>query len=133
MSTAIKPKHIGRNICRIREIKGMKQEALAMAIGVSQQTVSNIEASENVDDEKINTIAEALGVSPEAIKNYSDEAVINYFNTFNDPNFSNSNGAFSQNQQCTFNPIDKIVELFERLLQAEKDKVEYLEKSQKEK
>ncbi|MEN2402912.1 helix-turn-helix transcriptional regulator [Flavobacterium sp. MC2016-06] len=128
MSIATKPKHIGRNICRIRELKGMKQEALAFAIGVSQQTVSNIESSENVDEDKINLIAEALGVSAEAIKNYSDEAVINYFNTFNDTDFSNSQGAFSQNQACTFNPLDKVVELFERLVQAEKDKVEYLEK-----
>lgn len=31
MSTATKPKHIGRNISRIRELKDMKQEALAQA------------------------------------------------------------------------------------------------------
>lgn len=29
---------------------------------------------------------------------------------------------------CTFNPLDKVVELYERLVQAEKEKVEYLEK-----
>jgi len=29
---------------------------------------------------------------------------------------------------CNFNPLDKVVELYERLVQAEKDKVEYLEK-----
>jgi len=45
MSTATKPKHIGRNISRIRELRGMKQEALAIAIGMSQQTISNIEGS----------------------------------------------------------------------------------------
>ncbi len=43
MSTATKPKHIGRNISRIRELRGMKQEALAISIGVSQQSVSNRE------------------------------------------------------------------------------------------
>ncbi len=80
MSTATKPKHIGRNISRIRELRGMKQEALAFAIGMSQQSVSSIESSENVDEEKLNAIAEALGVSAEAIKNYSDDAVINYGN-----------------------------------------------------
>ncbi|WP_281632076.1 helix-turn-helix domain-containing protein [Flavobacterium luteolum] len=129
MSTAVKPKHIGRNISRIRELKGMKQEALAMAIGVTQQTVSNIEASENVDEEKLNQIAEALEVTVEAIKNFSEEAVFNYFNTFND---AVSNSSFGQgannNYDCTFNPLDKVVELYERLVQAEKDKVEYLEK-----
>ncbi|OMQ11282.1 helix-turn-helix domain-containing protein [[Flexibacter] sp. ATCC 35103] len=128
MSTATKPKHIGRNISRIRELRGMKQEALAFAIGLSQQSVSNIEGSENVDDEKLNAIAEVLGVSAEAIKNYSDEGVINYFNTFNAEAFTNSHGAFGSYDQFTFNPIDKVVELYERLVQAEKDKVEYLEK-----
>ncbi len=29
---------------------------------------------------------------------------------------------------CTFNPLDKVVELYERLVQAEKDKTAYLEK-----
>ncbi len=123
MSTAVKPKHIGRNISRIRELKGMKQEALAMAIGVTQQTVSNIEASENVDDEKLNQIAEALEVSIESIRNFSEEGVINYFNNIYD------HGAFNKHfENCTFNPLDKVVELYERLVQAEKDKVEYLEK-----
>jgi DNA-binding XRE family transcriptional regulator len=52
MSTATKPKHIGRNISRIRELREMKQEALAIAIGVSQQTISNIENSETVEEDK---------------------------------------------------------------------------------
>ncbi|PRZ28257.1 helix-turn-helix domain-containing protein [Flavobacterium granuli] len=128
MNTATKPKHIGRNISRIRELKGIKQEALAIAIGVSQQSVSNIEASENINEEKLLEVAKALGVTAEAIKNFSEEAMINYFNTFNDTDFSNSQGAFGHNHQCTFNPLDKVVELYERLVQAEKEKVEYLEK-----
>lgn len=129
METATKPKHIGRNISRIRELRGMKQEALAIAIGVSQQSVSNIEASETVDEEKLKAIAEVLGVSAEAIKNYSDDTVFNIIgNTYHD-------NASSLNYNCTFNPIDKLIEaydenrkLYERLVQAEKDKVEYLEK-----
>jgi transcriptional regulator with XRE-family HTH domain len=131
MSTAIKPKHIGRNISRIREIRGMKQEALAIAIGVSQQYVSSIEGSETVDEERLQTIAEALGVSTEVIKNFSDEAVFNIIgNTVN----NHDNASFFQ-YQPTFNPLDKLVEsfeenkkLYERLVQAEKEKNEYLEK-----
>ena len=45
-------------------------------------------------------------------------------------NMDTSTGAFN-NYNCTFNPIEKIVELYERLVQAEKDKVEYLEKLMK--
>lgn len=126
MSTTSKPKHIGRNISRIRELKGMKQEALAIAIGLSQQTVSNIEASETVDEDKLVEIAKALGVTKEAIENFSEESVFNFFNNFHD--HSSISGAQGINNNCTFNPLDKVIELYERLVQAEKDKVEYLEK-----
>ena len=126
MNTATKPKHIGRNISRIRELRGMKQEALATAIGVSQQSVSNIEGSETIDEEKLKVIAEALGVSAEAIKNYSDETVLN--NIQNNYEGSVIHGGPTVNNNCTFNPLDKVVELYERLVQAEKEKVEYLEK-----
>jgi transcriptional regulator with XRE-family HTH domain len=130
MSTTTKPKHIGRNISRIRELRGMKQEALAFAIGVSQQTVSNMENSETIEEDKLQAIAEVLGVSADVIKNFSDEAVFNiigntYHNTSSD---SSTLIASSMNYQPTFNPLDKVVELYERLVQAEKEKVEYLEK-----
>jgi transcriptional regulator with XRE-family HTH domain len=126
MSTASKPKHIGRNISRIRELRGMKQEALAMAIGMSQQTISNIEGSETVDEDKLQLIAQELGVSAEAIKNYSDEAIFN--NIQNNYEGSVVHTGPTVNHNCTFNPLDKVVELYERLVQAEKDKVSYLEK-----
>jgi transcriptional regulator with XRE-family HTH domain len=126
MSTVTKPKHIGRNISRIRELRGMKQEALAIAIGISQQSISNIEGSEIVDDEKLQKIAEVLGVSAEAIKNYSDETVLNVINnTFSSHDNSTINAV---NVQPNFNPLDKVIELYERLVLAEKEKIEYLEK-----
>ncbi|MEO5777790.1 MAG: helix-turn-helix transcriptional regulator [Flavobacterium sp.] len=123
MNTTTKPKHIGRNISRIRELRGMKQEALAMAIGVSQQTISNIEGSETIDDDKLQLIAKELGVSAEAIKGFSEDVVFQIIgNTYND-------NASSINYGCTFNPIDKLIEayeenkkLYERLLEAEKKK-----------
>jgi transcriptional regulator with XRE-family HTH domain len=134
MDTTNKPKHIGRNISRIRELRNMKQEALAQALGVSQQTVSNIENSEEVEEKTLAKVADALGVSAEAIKHFSEENVITYFNNFYDS--QGSFGSFATNQnQCTFNPIDKFVEVFEenkklyeRLLDAEKEKNTYLEK-----
>ncbi|MEL1254434.1 helix-turn-helix transcriptional regulator [Flavobacterium sp. DGU38] len=132
MSTATKPKHIGRNISRIRELRGMKQEALAAAIGISQQTVSGIEGSEEVDSKKLVEIAKALGVTVEAIENFSEESVFNFFNNFYDNSANNGQGNGNTNHNaCTFNPLDKVVELYERLVQAEKDKVEYLEKLMK--
>ena len=134
MSTLSKPNHIGRKISRIRELRDMKQEALAQAMGISQQTISAIENSEAIEEERLIEVAKALGVTVEAIKNFSEEAAINYFNNIHDNDFSHSNGAIHANN-CSFNPLDKLMEaveenknLYERLLQAEKDKIEYLEK-----
>ncbi|WP_289021641.1 helix-turn-helix transcriptional regulator [uncultured Salegentibacter sp.] len=134
MTTTTKPNHIGRKIARIRELRGMKQETLAEELGISQQSVSSLEKSETLEDEKLESVAKILGVTKEAIENFSDENVINYFNNFYD-NSSPQGNSFNQGMYATFNPLDKLVEayeenkkLYERLVQAEKDKVTYLEK-----
>lgn len=133
METTTKPAHIGRKISRIRELRGIKQESLAMELGVSQQSISRMESSETVEDALLERVAKILGVPVEGIKNFSDEAVVNYFNTFNDSSFSNSNGALSNHGTFTFNPLDKLMEaieenkaLYERLLKSEQEKVELL-------
>jgi len=134
MSTLTKPNHIGRKISRIRELRDMKQEALAQALGTNQQAVSIMENSESIDDDRLKEVAKALGVTVEAIKNFSEENMVNYFNTFTDQ----SAGTF--NNHCTFNPLDKMMEvvdenrkLYERLLESEKEKIAYLEKFFKDK
>ncbi len=118
--------HIGRKISRIRELRDMKQEALAQAMGTNQQAISMMENSESIDEEKLVEVAKALGVTPEAIKNFSEENVINYFNNFYD-NSSNTGVIANNPNHCSFNPLDKLVEayeenkkLYERLLEAEK-------------
>jgi len=124
MSTTAKPNHIGRKISRIRELRDMKQEALAQALGTNQQAISIMENSETIEEEKLIEVAKALGVSVDAIKNFSEDAVLNIIgNTYHDSSVVNGN-AFN----CNFNPLDKVIELYERLLQAEKDKNDYLEK-----
>lgn len=126
METTVK-KHIGRNISRIREMKGMKQETLAEILGISQQKMSVIENTEELDDTKLNEIAKALEVPANAIREYSDEKMLNIIN-------STITDSPIYNNFCNFNPLDKLVEaydenkkLYERLLQAEKEKTTYLE------
>ena len=132
METLTKPSntHIGRKISRIRELCNIKQETLASELGVSQQSVSRMEQSQVLEDDVLEKIAKVLGVTTDAIKNFSEEAVVNYFNTFNQ---SVSSSNFGHNNTCTFNPLDKLMEiveenknLYERLLQAEKEKIELL-------
>jgi transcriptional regulator with XRE-family HTH domain len=134
METASKPvnNHIGRKISRIRELRGIKQEVMATELGVSQQTVSRIEQSETIEDDVLAKVAAVLGVSTDAIKNYSDEAVI--YNIQNNYEGSNNHGP-NVGHQFNFNPIEKLIEvyeenkkLYERLLQAEKEKNDFLKK-----
>src|SRR5689334_12748371 len=94
-----KPTHIGRKISRLRELKEMKQETLAEALGISQQAVSKIEQSETVEDLTLERIGKVLGFSPEVIKNYNDEAVINNIQT-NYETIAPNNGTFNS---CNFN------------------------------
>lgn len=101
-------------------------------MGVSQQTVSRYESSDTLEDDVLDKIAKAQNVSVQAIKEFSEEATFNIVaNTFNDT--FNENSAFIS-YYPTFNPIGKIVQLYdekvalyERMLQAEKEKVGLLE------
>ncbi|MEH6658052.1 helix-turn-helix domain-containing protein [Leeuwenhoekiella marinoflava] len=128
--TTTKPNHIGRKIARIRELRGMKQETLAEELGISQQSVSTLEKSETVDAKKLERVAQVLGVTKEGIENFSEEAVFNIIGN----TVTNHDNSSLFAYQPTFNPLDKLVEayeenkkLYERLVQAEQDKVNYLE------
>jgi transcriptional regulator with XRE-family HTH domain len=117
--------HEGRNVKRIREILQIKQEALADNLGVSQQTVSLLEQKEALDPDMVKRIADALKVSEDAIKNFSEESAYTYFNTFTDHSTA---GGFFGNYNTINNPIEKIIELYERLLQVEREKNELLQR-----
>lgn len=124
--------HEGRNVKRIREILGIKQDALAMELGLSQQAISALEQKEKIDDKILVDVSKVLKVPVEAIKNMTDDSAANFINTFNDQSINN--GPLG-NFQCTFNPLEKYVEameenkkLYERLLQTEREKVALLEK-----
>ena len=68
------------------------------------------QTSEHVDDDRLEEVSKALGVSAEAIKNFNEDAALNIIsNTFSD--FKDN--AIANANHCTFNPIDKIVELYE--------------------
>ena len=125
----LKAPHIGRKIERIRELKGMKQETLASLVGVSQQTISRIEKSEEVDEAKLKQIADALQVSVDAIKNFNEEAIINYISNTN----NNHDSAVNAIIYYQLSPVEKIAELYERLLKSEREKNELLEAQLKKK
>ena len=97
MKEELKTSHIihqGRNVKKIREISGMKQESLAIQLGLTQQAVSQLEQKEVLDTRQLEEISRILKVSPDVIKNMTDDAANNFINTFNDQS--------GFNFQCTF-------------------------------
>ncbi|RFM28091.1 XRE family transcriptional regulator [Deminuibacter soli] len=120
--SAMPTKHEGKNIKRIREILGIKQDTLASELGLTQQAISQLEQKDVIDSESMQQVARALKVPAEAIKNFSEDLAINVIssNTFNDHSANNLN------YQCSFNPIDKVVELYERMLREKDDLIEKL-------
>lgn len=107
--------HIGKKISRIRELRGMKQESLAAELGISQQAVSKIEQSAEVEEDALERIAKVLGVTVEGLKHFTEDSVFNNINNFHDNSIQNN-----------FNPIEKVIELYERLLQSEREKNDLL-------
>ena len=124
-------RHVGRNLQRIRVYLGMKQEALAADLGVNQQVISKIEKQEEIEEGFLKRIAEVLGISEEVIKDFDDEKTIFNINHHNYKDANISEGATTYAIVQQINPLEKIVELYERLLKSEQDKIEILKKYMK--
>ena len=83
----VNQRHVGRNLQRIRVYLGMKQEALASDLGVSQQEISRIEKQDEIEDGLLTKIAEVLGISTDVIKDFDVEKAICNINNYKDARF----------------------------------------------
>lgn len=106
MEAAVKKTNHGANVRRWREWRNINQDVLAEQIGVSQATLSSYEKKEKLEQEILDKIAKALEIPVEAITELEQGTAINIISsTFHD------NSAI--NNYPTFNPIDKVVELYD--------------------
>jgi len=116
---------IGRKIEAVRRFRGITLTGLGEALGISKQAVSKIERTEQMDDDRLNEVAKALGVNADVIKNLSEQTAINIVSgTLHD----NAGSVF---YNPAFNPIDKVVELYERMLKEKNELIEKLMKDKK--
>lgn len=116
--------HIGRKIERIRRLRGMTQTDLGELLGVTKQAISKMEQTEKVEDEKLKQVAEALGVTEDGLKKFTEETVLYYTNNF----YENSNatatniGTVSNVENINQFSMEQAVKLFEELLKIEREK-----------
>lgn len=125
--------HEGRNVKRFREMLGIKQDALAYELGDdwNQKKISLLEQKETIDTPLLQQISLALKIPVEAFKNFDEDAAINIIaNTIT----NNDNGAVVNNNP-TFHPIDKLIQLhedkialYERMLKEKEEMMARLEK-----
>ena len=106
---------------------GIKQETLALELGDdwTQKKISLLEAKEEIEPALLQQVATVLKVPAEAIENFDEQAAINIIsNTFTD--FKDQ--AVANANHCSFNPLDKVVELYERMIKDRDQMIQRLEK-----
>jgi transcriptional regulator with XRE-family HTH domain len=109
--------HLGLKIRKIREIKNLDQTYLAKKLGISQSAYSDLEKGKvKINDTKLSQIAEALEVTPEVIKYFNDAVA---FNSCIQSGYSNT---------YHINPLDKITELYDKLLHEKDLRIQQLHK-----
>lgn len=131
--------HQGRNVKRFREMRGLKQEGLALELGDdwTQKKISLLEAKEEIEPEILKQVANALKMPVEVFTDLDEDSAFNIIsNTFhNNSHDSSSLIASAMNYQPTFNAIDKVIqlydekiELYERMLKDKNEMIEKLER-----
>jgi transcriptional regulator with XRE-family HTH domain len=119
-------RHTGKNIKAIREILRVKQEVLADALGVSQQSISLMEQRETVEADLLQKIANILKVPVEAIENFREDAAVSYIaNTYNNTNNDSVNNGVQYNPMFNYY-ADKLIDLYERMLKEKDAAIEQL-------
>jgi len=133
----VKNTHHGHAIKRYRHTLGIKQEALAADMGISQALVSFYEQKKVIEDDMIDNFAIALNIAPELIKELEEDPVtiIIENNTFENKEGNNIAYLENDNSTNTYNPIEQILALnkektalYERMLELENEKIALLEK-----
>ena len=106
--------HIGRKIEKVRVLRGFTQTELGERLGgISKQAISKLEQTEVIDEDRIEEVAKALGVTPSGLKKFNEESVL-----YATANFYEGSHSVNTNINTIVNdPIDKIIEFYEKRLQ----------------
>lgn len=120
--------HHGHNIRRTRIEKNIKQEAMADLVHLSQPAISKYENLKVIDEEMLLRFARALNVPVEYLKTLEEEAPSVVFENITNNNNATGSSGVVMNDLNNFNPLEKLTELYERMLKERDEKIIALEK-----
>jgi transcriptional regulator with XRE-family HTH domain len=114
---------LAKKIRKIREIKGLSQENIALDLNISSSHYAKMKRGEaKIPLNILDKIAQIYGLQIEALLTFDEQ------NIFNQPNSQNAIGFYGNN---IMNPIDKLQELYERLLKSKDDEIAFLKEQLK--
>lgn len=123
-------RHLGLNVRHIRDMLCIKQQTLADKMGISQQSISNIENKAHIEKKTLEKIAIALEVPVALIENLNLDEVI--YNIQNNYDAENAYQMKSQNNNTT-NSLDILKytiqqhqKLYEKMLQEKAEEIKVL-------
>jgi hypothetical protein len=71
---------------------------------LESKKISLQEAKENIEPDILERVAKVFKIPVNTIKNFDEDAAINYINTFND---NSTNHGANFNYRCSINPMEK--------------------------
>lgn len=139
LEKAKKNVHHGNNVRLARTWKKVTQDDLADRLNIYQSEVSKLENQEEIEENTLEKISKALNVPVDFLKEFDPETVINTYNQYESKIEVNSSenskdNILQQGEQNITNynyPLDKVTELYERLLKEKEQQIEELKSKYK--
>lgn len=106
---------LGVKVRKIRELRNLSQNYVADKLSLSQSCYSDLEnGKRSISDEKLKQIAKVFEVEPELIKQFNDHVI---FNSCQQSGYINTNN---------INPLDRVIELYVKLIQSKDERIKDL-------
>ncbi len=111
-------REIYNNIKKYRELKGYTQQYVAEKLGITQKQYSNLESGfSSISIDRFYEIAEILETDIINLLDFDKNAILK----------GNYNYQKGNNNMFRIDPIEKVTELYERLLSEKDERIKYLE------